>query len=112
MGSWRETKFRSNVRLYFLALVFTYLPWHVPFQTLQQTIMTNINYHTIHRSGCSLKRDSFIDPNRLYITHNAYETRSILLFCDFKGVQELIVASFEVLIVNGEIDYSAYHSLN
>jgi len=74
--------------------------------------MTNINYYTVHRSGCSLKRDSFIDPNRLYINHNAYETQPIILFCHFKGIQEPIVTCFEVFIVNSEIDYSAYHSLN
>ena len=74
--------------------------------------MININYHTVHRSGCSLKRDSLIDPNRLYIDKNKYRTEEIRLLCDFKGLFFSIWAPFEILIVNDEFDYSAYHSLN
>jgi len=74
--------------------------------------MTNINYHTTHRSGCSLKRDSLIDPNRLYINNNAYDSKPIMLWCDFKGIRGEIFAFFDVFFVNNEIDYSAYHSLN
>lgn len=73
--------------------------------------MTNINYYTVHRSGCSLKRDSFIDPSRLYINENAYGIKPIPLWCDFEGIGE-IFTEFDLFIVNDEIDYSAYQSLN
>lgn len=74
--------------------------------------MTNINYYTVHRSGCSLKRDSLIDPDRLYIDHNKYGIEQINLLCDFKGLFFSIWAPFEILTVNDEFDYSSFNSLN
>lgn len=74
--------------------------------------MTNINYYTVHRSGCSLNRDSLIDPNRLYINANKYGTEEIRLLCDFMGLLFSIWAHFEILTVNDEFDYSSFYSLN
>lgn len=74
--------------------------------------MTNINYYTVHRSGCSLKRDSLIDPNRLYIDDNIYGIERISLLCDFVGLYFAIWASFEIFTVNNELDYSSFNSLN
>ena len=74
--------------------------------------MTNKNYYTIHRSGCSLKRDALIDHNRLYVDKNSYDIEHIDLLCDFMGMFFSIWASFEVFVVNAEFDYSAFNSLN
>lgn len=74
--------------------------------------MTNINYYTVHRSGCSLKRDSLIDPHRLYVDKNAFGIERIQLLCDFTGIYLALYAHFEIFIVNNEFDYSSFYSLN
>lgn len=73
--------------------------------------MTNINYYTEHRSGCSLKRDSLIDPNRLYLSTRQLGIEEIKLLCDFKGMPDQILNLF-LFTVNNEIDYNSYNSLN
>lgn len=73
--------------------------------------MTNINYYTVHRSGCSLKRDSLLDQNRLYINTEKLEIEDVKLFCEFNKLPEQVLLVC-IFVVDNEIDYNSYNSLN
>ncbi len=75
-----------------------------------------INYYPLHRSGCTLKRDSLVDKARSYDKRiygpSEYSIQDILLICDLKGIAEPIEASYQLFLVNDEIEYNSYYSLN
>lgn len=73
--------------------------------------MTNINYYPEHRSGCTLKRDSLIDSNRMYVSSFARGAEEIKLICDFKRMPDLI-SNFILFTIDHEIDYNSFNSLN
>lgn len=73
--------------------------------------MLFINYYPLDRSGCSLKRDSLINPNRLYASETKFGVEVIELFCGFKSATS-ITALFQLFVVNHEIDYNSFNSLN
>jgi hypothetical protein len=73
--------------------------------------MTNINYYPEHRSGCSLKRDSLIDPYRMYISSFTRGAEEIQLICGFKGIPG-IASQFQLFTIDNEIDYNSFNSLN
>jgi len=81
------------------------------FFNLHNAIMTNINYYPVHRSGCSFKRDSLIDKNRMYINSFALGTEEIELICDFLNIP-VTTAYYLLFTIDNAIDYSSFNSLN
>lgn len=71
------------------------------------------NFYPLHRSGCTLKRDSWIDPNRIYGPVQLFGSETIILFCGFEwdGIKD-IPANFQLFTVDAEFDYNSFYSLN
>lgn len=70
-----------------------------------------INYHPIHRSGCSLKKDAQLGYGHIYGPVDFYGSEVITLYCGFEGIKE-IPTSFQLFTVDSDIDYNSFYSLN
>lgn len=78
-----------------------------------------INYHTIHRSGCTLKHDEHVDKvrgwNKRYYTpvpFQHYASEITPLFCDFNGIKGYLTSYFRLFMVQDTFDYNSFYSLN
>lgn len=75
-----------------------------------------INYYPLHRSGCSLEKDTSIDyyrghHKRIYGPILFINLTKIPLLCDFEGMPE-IGSQFQLFRVDNEVDYNSFYSLN